>query len=155
MKYFIIFFIGFLILIGAIDVYSQTTQTYTSSTTFNVPSDVTSVKVECWGGGGAGGGNSANRSRGGGGGAGGSYAVKVVTVVAGNGYTVTVAGTTAGGYSAGSQGGPSWFGTTSTVYAQGGAGGAAPNGGTAAWRNWFCCQQHRNGCLCRRKWCKR
>jgi hypothetical protein len=37
-----------------------------------------------------------------------------------------------GSTNAGGQGGASWFGSTSTVYAEGGAGGAAPNGGTAS-----------------------
>ena len=106
--------------------------TFTGSGTFTVPAGVTSLIVECWGAGGAGGGTTANWQYGGGGGAGGAYAKKLVSVVPGNTYTVTVGGTTAGSTGAGSQGSPSWFGTTGTVYAEGGAGGAAPNGGTAA-----------------------
>lgn len=111
--------------------YGQS-QTFTSTGTFTIPAGVTSVLVECWGGGGSGGGNSSNISRGGGGGAGGAYAKKVVPVISGTVYTVTVAATKAGIIGAGSQGNPSWFDTKSTVYAEGGAGGAAPNGGTAS-----------------------
>ncbi|MCX6225779.1 MAG: hypothetical protein NTV01_13680, partial [Bacteroidia bacterium] len=105
------------------------TQTFTASGTFTVPAGVTSVTVQAWGGGGAGGGTTANTSYGGGGGAGGAYARKVVTVIPGNTYTVTVAATATGITGAGAQGFPSWFGTVGTVYAQGGAGGAAPNFG--------------------------
>lgn len=63
----------------------------------------------------------------GGGGAGGNYAKKVISVISGNTYTVTV-GT--GGVSptpaingGTNPGTPSWFGSTGTVYAEGGAGG--------------------------------
>lgn len=112
--------------------YGQTTVTYTSSTTWTAPAGVTSVTVECWGGGGAGGGESASTVFGGGGGAGGAYATKVVSVVPGNNYTVTVGTGGAGGTSAGPTGNPSWFSLVSEVYAQGGAGGSAPNGGTAS-----------------------
>jgi len=115
-----------------IKTWSQSTQTYNSSGTFTVPAGVTSVTVECWGGGGSGGGTTANRARGGGGGAGGAYARSILTVTPGTGYTVTVGGTRTGTNGAGQTGNPSWFGTTSTVYAQGGAGGAAPNRGTVA-----------------------
>jgi hypothetical protein len=106
--------------------------TYTSNGTFTVPAGITSIKVECWGAGGSGGGSTANTVYGGGGGAGGSYANKVVTVIPGNTYTVTVGGVTTGSTSAGVKGNPSWFGTAGTVYAEGGAGGAAPNGGNVA-----------------------
>jgi hypothetical protein len=112
-------------------IYGQM-QTFTSSGTFTVPAGVTIITVECWGAGGAGGGTTANNSRGGGGGAGGAYARKVLSVVPGTNYTVTVGGVTAGSTGAGATGSPSWFGTTGTVYAEGGAGGAAPNGGTVA-----------------------
>jgi hypothetical protein len=110
---------------------SAQTYQYTSSGTFNVPAGVTSIIVECWGAGGAGGGTTTNNARGGGGGAGGAYARSLITVIPGNNYTVTVGTATAGAQSAGATGGPSWFGTAGTIYAQGGAGGAAPNGGTA------------------------
>ena len=100
--------------------------TYTSNGTFTVPAGVTSITVECWGGGGAGGAARGNPSAGGGG-AGGTYAYKVVTVVPGNTYTVTVGNGGAGGTGDGSPGDPSWFGSTGTVYAQGGEGGARTN----------------------------
>ncbi len=100
--------------------------------TFTVPPGVTTIIVECWGAGGAGGGSSASTVRGGGGGAGGAYARKTLSVVPGTNYAVTVGGITTGGTTAGPAGNPSWFGNASTVYAQGGAGGAAPNGGTVA-----------------------
>ena len=104
------------------------TNVYDSSSTFMVPAGVTNLIVEAWGGGGGGG-----RARGnpatGGGGAGGSYAKKSVAVVPLQSYTVTVGTGGIGGYSTGtdsqhgSPGTPSWFNTTNTVFAQGGARG--------------------------------
>lgn len=111
--------------------FSQITDTYTTSGTWVCPAGVTSVTVDCWGGGGAGGGTTLNTKKGGGGGAGGSYAKKALPVVPGNTYTVTVGTGATGAKSAGATGNPSWFNTSATVYAQGGVGGAAPNGGTA------------------------
>ena len=119
-----------LFLFVSITVFSQT-QTFPGNGTFTVPAGVTSITVECWGGGGAGGGNTTNSSRGGGGGAGGAYARRTITVIPGTDYTVNVAASTSGTQGTGAVGNPSWFSTTGTVYAQGGAGGAAPNGGTA------------------------
>ena len=101
------------------------TNAYTNSTTFVPPPGVTSVTVEAWGGGGGGGMALGNPSTGGGG-AGGSYARRQVEVVAGQAYTVTVGAEGAGGASAttnGTNGGASWFSTTNTIYAQGGARG--------------------------------
>jgi hypothetical protein len=123
-------FVLFLIL-SIVFAQAQVTDTYTASGTWLCPPGVVSVTVECWGGGGAGGGTSANSQDGGGGGAGGTYVQKVVAVVPGNTYTVTVGKGGAGANSAGVTGGASWFSTAGTVYAQGGAGGDAPNGGTA------------------------
>ncbi|NDP22071.1 MAG: T9SS type A sorting domain-containing protein [Paludibacter sp.] len=125
-------FIFLFISIGILQTALGQSQPFTSSGTFTVPAGVTSVNVECWGGGGSGGGNTSNKSRGGGGGAGGTYALKIITVTPGNTYTVTVAGTKAGINGVGAKGNPSWFGTTSTVYAEGGNGGTAPNGGNVA-----------------------
>jgi len=124
------FLVMVLVLLFSIYVSMGQSQTFTSSGTFTVPPGITTIIVECWGGGGAGGGSSASSVRGGGGGAGGAYAKKSITVTPGTSYTVTVGGTTTGTNSAGAEGSPSWFGTTSTVYAQGGGGGEAPNGGT-------------------------
>ncbi|BCY28415.1 GEVED domain-containing protein [Flavobacterium okayamense] len=116
------------------DLHSQTTTTVTTpgNYTFTVPCDVTSITVQAWGAGGAGGGTTANNSRGGGGGAGGSYASSVLTVTPGTIYNLTVGAGGTGANSAGASGQASWFGTVTTVYAQGGQGGAAPNGGTVA-----------------------
>ncbi len=112
-------------------VLSQTA-VFTTSSTWTAPCDVTSVEVKCWGGGGSGGGHTSNTIKGGGGGAGGAYATKIITVVPGTTYTVTVGATKVGTTGAGAQGNPSWFSTVGTVYAEGGAGGAIPNGGAAA-----------------------
>jgi hypothetical protein len=100
-------------------------QTFTTSGTWTAPDNVTSVTVECWGGGGAGGKATGNPAEGGGG-AGGAYAKKVVSVTPGNTYTVTVGAAT--GANTGTtvvNGNDSWFGTTGTVIAKGGAGGTA------------------------------
>jgi len=96
------------------------TQTFTTSGTFTVPAGVTQVTVECWGGGG-GGGNTSHSGNGtsrGGGGAGGAYAKKVIGITPGN-YTVTV-GSGGTGSNAGND---SWFVSTTTVIAKGGASG--------------------------------
>ena len=99
------------------------TQTFTNSGTFMAPTGVTSIIVECWGGGGAGGAATGNPASGGGG-AGGSYASKILTVIPGNVYNVTVGAGGIGGNGPGPAGIPSWFNTTGTIYADGGAGGA-------------------------------
>jgi len=121
---FSIFFFKILVL------YSQTqTETFTSSGVFTVPAGVTSITVECWGGGGAGGGTKVNRAKGGGGGAGGTYASSVLSVTPGTSYNYTVATAVNGRRTDGLTGNPSWFGSVTTVYAEGGEGGSAPNGG--------------------------
>jgi hypothetical protein len=98
-----------------------TTDSFTTSGTWTAPAGVTSVDVEAWGGGG-GGGNSSTRV----GGGGGAYSKKLsITVVPGNSYTVTVGA--GGGVSV--AGGDSWFSTSATVLAKGGA--AHGNGGAA------------------------
>src|SRR5688572_6074720 len=103
-------------------IFAQQTVNITTTGTWTCPTGVTSITVECWGGGGAGaavGGNPAA----GGGGAGGAYARKVLTVTPGNVYTVTVAATKVSGSktATGAQntGNPSWFGSVSTVFAEG------------------------------------
>jgi uncharacterized repeat protein (TIGR01451 family) len=101
---------------------------YTSSTLFMVPAGVTSLTVEAWGGGAGGGRARANPSTAGGG-AGGAYAKKVVAVTPLQTYTVTVGTGGIGGNSTGTDtqhgrpGNPSWFGTTNTIFAEGGARG--------------------------------
>ena len=105
-----------------------TTIVYTANSTFNVPAGVTSVTVEAWGGAG-GGGRARGRPSTGGGGAGGAYARKVVVVTPLGSYTVTVGAGGIGGNGTGTEtqhgrpGNPSWFGTTNTIFAQGGARG--------------------------------
>ena len=109
---------------------------------FTVPSGVSSITIECWGGGGGGGGsfgsNSNTTGSAGGGGGGGAYSKKTISVLAGQIYTITIgAGGTAGaaGANAGGTGGSTIVtGTGGTVTASGGAGGSgAPiNTGAAA-----------------------
>jgi len=110
--------------------------TYSNSTTWVCPSNVTSVQVECWGGGGAGGSASKPVSpvSYGGGGAGGAYAKTIShPVTPGTTYYITVG---AGGANSSStngttvSGGDSWFNSSNTlsnalVVARGGPGGAS------------------------------
>jgi len=107
--------------------WGQSPQTFTTSGTWTCPAGVFSVQVECWGGGGAGGsarGQTSFRAAAGGG-AGGAYAkANSISVTPATVYTVTVG---AGGAftitnGASSPGGDSWFSTSSTVIAKGGAG---------------------------------
>ncbi|MFC5981146.1 T9SS sorting signal type C domain-containing protein [Flavobacterium salmonis] len=115
----------------AVTVSTGLSTIYNASGSFTVPAGVTSLQVECWGGGGAGGGSSATNVKGGGGGAGGAYIMGTIPVSAGS-YTVTVGAVRPGTAAAGAQGNPSWFGSTSTIYAEGGAGGSAPNNATVS-----------------------
>ena len=95
---------------------------YTASGTWTCPPGVTSVTVECWGGGGAGGGATVNNTCGGGG-AGGSYATSTISVIPLTPYTITVGATKSGATTGTNSGNPTWFGSTTTVYANGGIGG--------------------------------
>lgn len=102
-------------------------ENYTSNGTFTVPSEVTSIRVQAWGGGGAGGRANGNPATGGGG-AGGAYAASLLTGVSGT-YTVTVGGAKASintNSASDNNGNPSSFGAN-LVYAPGGAGGARGN----------------------------
>ena len=108
-----------LLLVLMADAIGQVAVPYSASGTYQVPTGVSQVTVECWGGGGRGGQRSTNGA--GGGGGGGAYARSTLTVSPGT-YTVTVgAGSTTGG----SPGGSSWFNTTATIFAEGGA--SVPN----------------------------
>lgn len=123
------FFMSLFIIFPMHPVHAQTV-TFTVSGSWTVPAFVSSAVFEAWGGGGAGGG-ATTKSNGGGGGAGGQYAKKTYTVSAGQSYTVTVAGTTAGSTGNGGAGGDSGVVdplSTQVVLAKGGAGGAANNG---------------------------
>ncbi len=102
---------------------AETVELWTTTGTWTCPAGVTSVLAECWGGGGAGGGVSGKTSAGAGG-AGGAYAKKQVSVTPGNTYTVNVGAVITGSATAKRNGNPTWFGTTATVYAQGGEGGS-------------------------------
>ncbi|WP_164905434.1 T9SS type A sorting domain-containing protein [Flavobacterium sufflavum] len=110
--------------------YSQTTKTFSSSGTLELPAGVTSLSVQCWGAG-AGGGGSNNTLSAAGGGGGGAFKQGTVTVGVDKdnvkvAYIVGAGG--AGGSTTninGSAGGVSVF---STVSANGGAGG---QGGTS------------------------
>lgn len=103
-------------------------ETITTTGTWPAPSWISTVQVEVWGGGGGGGRARGNPSTGGGG-AGGAYAIDDVAVTPSSSYTVTVgtggSGSTGTGTTTqhGSAGNPSWFSTSGTVFAQGGAGG--------------------------------
>ena len=120
---------------GFTDAFGQVvTDTYTTTGagTWTAPCGVTSVTVEAWGAGGAGGGNTANSSLGGGGGAGGTYVRSIISVVPNTTYNLFVAPITNGTNGAGAKGQGSWFINNTTLFAEGGNGGAAPNYGTVA-----------------------
>jgi hypothetical protein len=118
----------FLSLLG----FSQSSQTFNNpannglaANTFTVPTGVTSIDIEAWGGGGAGGGATGQNSSGGGG-AGGGYVKKTAyPVTPGNTYTVYVGAGGIGDKFYGYAGNPSWFVSSSTIYAVGGNGGFA------------------------------
>ena len=110
--------------------------TYFSTGTFTVPTGVTSITVQAWGGGGRGGNTSADGASGGGGG--GAFSNSVLTVTPGATYTVNVGQ----GSSSSSAGGDSWVspntvgnalvlakgGNSVNVSTQGASGGLASNG---------------------------
>ena len=129
------FILAFLFtILGFTDVFGQVTDTYTTTGagTWIAPCGVTSVTIEAWGAGGSGGGTTANTSLGGGGGAGGTYVRSIITVVPNTTYNLYVAPTTVGTNAAGAKGQGSWFINNTTLFAEGGNGGAAPNGALGA-----------------------
>ncbi len=107
--------------VGSVSAQNTQTKTFTSSTTWNVPANVSSVTIECWGGGGKGSDIPAISITGGGGGGGGAYAKSTVNVTPGESLTITV----------GEQGGTSQVvGHGSTlVKAVGGSNGSNTTGG--------------------------
>jgi hypothetical protein len=118
----VVSFAGLLLLLFSGTVYGQS-QSFTSNGTFTVPTGVTAITVEAWGGGGRGATRSLFQGAGAGGG-GGAYSRKVISVSPGNSFTVTVGA----GSSSGSAGGDSWFGTATTVMAKGGNSGSGTTG---------------------------
>jgi len=123
-----------LLLLSGLSV-GQTVVDYTTpgAHTFTVPANTYQITVEVWGGGGAGGG--AKNGRGGGGG-GGAYVRSVINVTPNAQYNLVVADvktSTITSTAAQNKGNASWFGSTSTLFAEGGNGGgpASGNFGTA------------------------
>ncbi len=126
----------------AFDAAATNVMTFTSSTTWVCPANITAVKVECWGGGGGGGSSSRNPGSGSGqysgGGAGGAYArLTSYPVTPGSTYYINV-GT--GGFNTSSVNGTvvagrdSWVNSvnepSTVIIAKGGAGGASAIGNT-------------------------
>ncbi len=105
--------------------------TLTATCTLTVPTGVTSVQVECWGGGQSG--LAGQAGTGGIGGVGGSYAKKnSVTIIPGNSYTVTVGtgGDVCSATATPNNGNDSWFSTSGTVLAKGGGSSSSNIGDT-------------------------
>ncbi len=96
----------------------------TGANTWQVPTEVTEIMIEAWGGGGAGGG-SISSGYGGGGGAGGQYAKRNLTVTPSTTFNIFIASSITGGTGDGSQGyNTSFFNSTGNyVVAMGGEGG--------------------------------
>ena len=84
-------FIFLIISSSPILTFGQTTETFSSSTTWKCPPGVISVTVESWGGGGGGGGSKNNGDNAGAGGGGGAYTIATsITVVPGTTYNIIV-----------------------------------------------------------------
>jgi hypothetical protein len=99
-----------LLLIGVVNVFSQTIQEFTTTGagTWTCPSNVFKVTVECWGGGGGGASGTTNGYYGGGGG--GAFSRSIINVTPGTVYNFNIG---AGG-AAGSAGGVTWFNASTT-----------------------------------------
>jgi hypothetical protein len=97
---------------------------------WTVPAGVFQITVECWGAGGGGGqAQNLNTSRGGGGG--GAYAKKnTFAVTPGTSYNYSI-GIGGSGNNTSGNAGPTWFNTTTFVYAQGGVNNARNNNGAS------------------------
>lgn len=122
----------FLLLTGGY-AFGQTTETYTSGTSWTVPCGVTSIDVEVYGAGGGGGGSKTGGQAGGGGGAGG-YAFITLAVTPGQVITYSIgtggAGAAAGTGADGTAGNPTTF-NAGAVTANGGTAGLGDNNGGA------------------------
>ena len=124
----------FTAVVRSAQILSHQAQAFAASGTFNVPSWVSRVDVEMWGGGGGGGGASAtgNATTGG---AGGAYARGFLNVTPGGTLAVTVGAAGAGGLATPAAGGAGGASSAGAISAAGGAGGlasAAANAGGAA-----------------------
>ncbi len=129
------FFLLLISLLGLGSAWGQTVTVTNPASPWTVPVGVTSFRVQVWGGGGAGGyaraNNGASAYCAGGGGSGGAYASSIFTGTLSSSYNLSRGAATAvtGSTTAdntvmtGSAGNPSWFGSTSTVFAPGGNGG--------------------------------
>ncbi len=106
----------FTMLIGSFSFGQAITQSFTSSGSYTIPSGVTSITVEAWGGGGKGGARATSTGACGGGG-GGAYARNTFTVVPGNSYSFVVGA----GATTSSPGGDTYFVNTTTLLAKGGS----------------------------------
>ena len=112
--------------------WGQTTETFTSGTSWTVPCGVTSVTVTIWGGGGGGGGSSTNGS-GGSGGGGGARVTNTFVVTPGTVINYTIgAGGTAGSAAGGTGGSGGQTSVTSGVPAMSAAGGTGGAGNAGA-----------------------
>lgn len=107
----------FFMLLGFSDAFGQTTNTFTTSSTWTAPANVTSVTVQAWGAGGKGGSSGGGSQAAGGGG--GAFAQKVIAVIPGTTYNVEVG---IGGTGATLNGGDSFFINNTTILAKGGIG---------------------------------
>ena len=118
-----IFLLGvFLSLMSATNVFGQS-QTFTTNTTWNSPTGVTSLTVQAWGAGGGGASSGKNKA----GGGGGAYASGLVAVTPASSYSIIVGS----GGAPGNSGGSSTFINVSTLTAAGGLqGSSGTNGGT-------------------------
>ena len=96
-----------------------------STTTFTVPSCVTSITIKAWGAGGGGGGADGNP---GGAGGGGAYSTSVLSVTPGQTLSISVGG---GGGVGGSSASGNEPGASGYGYGSGGAGGTAGGNGTS------------------------
>jgi hypothetical protein len=130
------FFLFLLLFAFCKDANAQTCVTNPGAT-WTVPAGVTTATVYCWGGGGGGGGSQTGAEfANGGGGGGGACAISVLTVVAGQVYTITQGAGGAGGNNSGGNGGSggttTFTGAGGTVSAAGGSGGIGSIGSGGA-----------------------
>ncbi|MDI9257478.1 glycine-rich domain-containing protein [Flavobacterium sedimenticola] len=120
-------FLTSMLFFGSNFIFAQQTQTIlttTSTSPFTVPSDISRMRIELWGGGGAGGGVTNGNNVSGGGGAGGSYTRGASNVTPASSITFTVGAGGAGvSNGQGGAGGTSTFNSPTVLSAVGGAGG--------------------------------